>query len=438
MPFRQYTSCYLHGPGDKPFNENDLVGYVLGVSAPGLIVAILAFLGGSSPIGFIAIAIQYAVSITAVANQWLFHRLVCVSGDKCAIGVVETNAEMGSLLGEFDNDQYFDLRLMPHRHKDEYRSQNTGFFAPPANPSDPFGTPPWTTNTPPRPGPSDDGRTELTPLNDIFLDSLQGSAFLRPTITDLPYTQVDTKDVPLNDATVMTKVARCTLHCEAEGNFWAAMKDYAVLLGTFVGVGSAAGAAAGAAAGCAIGGIFGPIGCFIGGIVGAIAGALAGGAGAAYLGASAAFNADPGDLNDANVGDLPLSPLSPGDQVAVFGTHVYDGFHTGWHEFHPLKTIIKASDPKFIHGLPYLEWSPDPPSAPIPYGLSAADMQAGLQSPAFTKAAANLWNQWCGLLTEANDPNVRNTQNKPDNRWTVHPGVDGCNPDEGGGVEVPR
>ena len=26
----------------------------------------------------------------------------------------------------------------------------------------------------------------------------------------------------------------------------------------------------------------------------------------------------------------------------VYGTHVYDGFHEGWHEFHPLKAIIKT------------------------------------------------------------------------------------------------
>jgi hypothetical protein len=175
------------------------------------------------------------VTIIAIANQWLFHRLVCVSGDQCALGTIETIPSINTLLGAFDNDQFFDIRLMPHRHGDEYKAPNGGFFAPPGNPAEPLGTPPWTTNAPPLAGPSDDGKTESTKLNDIFLDGFQGSVLLRPLIHDLPYTPVGLDDVPLNDNTLPSsaKVTRCTLHCEAEGNFWQAMKDYAPLLQRF-------------------------------------------------------------------------------------------------------------------------------------------------------------------------------------------------------------
>src|SRR5262245_12017716 len=386
--FHQYTQCYNHTPGDRPFNKDDLAGFAAGASAPGLFAALVAFLTGNFVLGFVFIAIQYAATIIAVANQWLFHRLVCVSGDQCAVGTVEAPPKISPLLGAFDNDQFFDIRLMPHRHQDLYKAPNSAFFKPSSAPP---GTPPWQRQPPdpgPGAGPSLDGKTESTPENDIFLDNFQGTALLEPQITDLPYTPVAITDTTvtdgLPDSTMMT---RSTLHCEAEGNFWAEMKDTAALQGVAVGVGAAAGAAGGAALGCAIGGLFGPIGCLIGAIIGFIAGLLAGGAAGAYLAANAAFNSDPGDVNDANVGDLPLGDLKDEDRVVVFGTHVYDGFHTGWHEIHPLKAIIKfsAGDPLLKSVNPYVEWNPNATSGIG--SLSLSDVQRGLASPAFNAAA---------------------------------------------------
>src|ERR1035437_9372816 len=109
MAFKQYTQCYNHTPGDKPFNKTDLMSFSLGSAAPGLIVAILAFLSGANVIGFVAIAVKYAVTITAVAKEWLSHRLCCVSGDQCAVGTVEAPPKINTLLGTFDNDQFFDI-----------------------------------------------------------------------------------------------------------------------------------------------------------------------------------------------------------------------------------------------------------------------------------------------------------------------------------------
>jgi hypothetical protein len=416
MAYRQYTQCYNHTPGDVPFRQKDLMSFALGVSAPGLIVAILAFLAGSAAniIGFVAIIIQYAVTITAVANEWLYHRLCCVSGDQCAVGTVEASPKISSLLGAFDNDQYFDMRLMPHRHKDEYKALNTAWKA-----------------TPPGPGPSLDGVTEMYPQNDIFLDGLQGG-LLKPFFTDLPYDPV-TEDAPaLADLPSGTAVSRCTLHCEAEGSFWADMKATAGWQALAVGGGAAVGAAAGAAAGCSIGAAFCGIGCVVGAIIGGIIGGLGGAAAGGYLAASAAFNSDQGDVNDANVGDEPLGDLVDGDHVVVYGTHVYDAFHEGWHEFHPLKVIIKAGDPKIASlGSPYLEWDPDfPLNMETPDGLKVFDMRVGLASPAFKAAATKLKDSWCLLLHEAFDPATTKTQSRPEHRWTVHPDVDGCSPDD--------
>jgi len=414
MAFRQYTKCYTHTAGDKPFSKDDLFGFVLGASAPGLIVAILGFLSGSilgGVVAFVAIAVQYASTITAVANEWLYHRLVCLTGNQCAVGKVET-MEPPSTLGDFDNDVYFDLRLLPHRHGDEYNAPNTTYL-----------------DSPPTPGPAiDPNPIAAHPGNDIFTDNLQGAALVKPIFAhkpaqpiDLPYDHVPSEETPLKDELPGAKISRSTLHCEAEGNFWQAMKDYAALQGAAVG----AGAAAGAAAGCALGSFFGPIGC----LIGAIAGGLLGGAGAAYVGANAAFNSDPGNFNDANVGDTPIDAINKDDLVVVFGTHVYDGFHEGWHEIHPLMAILKFNNLNIQGAIQYLEWDPNfPDSAEVPAGLTADDMRAGLSSPAFAAAAKKVRDQWCAAIGQPFAPGIRIAQLKAENRWTIHPLVDGCQP----------
>jgi hypothetical protein len=407
--FRQYTKCYQHTPGDKPFNKGDLTGFVLGASAPGLVGALLAFLAGFNVAGFAIIGAQFAATIVAVANQWLFHRLVCLGGPKCALGTVANGPKRGEL-GEFDNDQFLNVRLLPHREGDDYQLKQDGR----ANPlllQDPG------------------AKTDTHPANRIYDDGLLGTTLIKPSIPDLPYDPIPLDEDEGN--------MRSRLHCEAEGNFWQAMKDFAPLLGTMVAVGTGLGAAGGAALGCAIGGFFGPIGCAIGAIIGAIAGALAGGGAAAYVGANVAFNSDPGNVEDANVGDQKLGPIQNGDHVVVFGEHVYDGFHQGWHEFHPLMAVMKlpADDPR-----QFLEWDPDFPKTgavpgnrddmdPAARDLTVDDMQKGLESARFRARAEWLRDLWCGLIHERFDPPTRHAQEQPRHRWTVHPSVDGCDDD---------
>jgi hypothetical protein len=435
--FHKYTKCYQHTPGDKPFNKDDLASFAAGASAPGLVGALLAFLSGAGVLGFIIIGAQYAVTITAVAKEWLNHRLCCLpGGDQCAVGTWEklntTPENLLGKLGSFDNDYFFDIRLMPHRFEDEYGEPNTVF------------------NT--SAGPSLDGWTETHPDNDIFRDGSgsaaiavgfpgQGQTLVRPFFSDLPYKSLDiTQDKEVEapaflyvGAKPVTNVTRCTLHCEVEGNFWDELMKTAVAQGVAVGAGAAGGAAVGAAVFTAVCLVTCGVGCVVATVVGAIAGGLGGAAGAAYLGASAAFNSDPGDLNDANVGDDPLSGLGVNDHVVVFGTHVYDGFHTGWHEFHPLKAIIKAGDPKLdpklTMSLPYVEWNPGPGAVEIKSaGLTVDDVQKGLASADFTKAAKKMKDSWCSLLTAAFSPVTTNTQGQSEHRWTIHPAVDGCSP----------
>jgi hypothetical protein len=502
MAFQHYTRCYSHTTGDKPFNSNDLATFVLGVSAPGFLVMALGFLAGGIgfEIGFWALVIQYAVAIKAVAQQWLYHRLVCLSGNQCAVGTLvsvptidETaRGPVPTPLGEFDNDDTFDIRLMPHRLNDVYKEPNCNYAT--------FGTTPALIQGPPTPGPaifgwamqvalqagpSLDGLTEkLHPANDVFLDRFQGSALLQPgspveapragpVLFDLPYDPIPIGELalplgagsdnappgllpgaqvnctaagPAPNASGKKAVTRSTLHCEAEGNFWQEMMDTAGLQGLATGAGGAAGAAAGAALGCEIGAAFAFIGCAFGALLGFLAGLFGGSAAGAYLAAVAAFHSIPGNVNDANVGDVPLGPLQVGDQVVVLGTHVYDGYHEGWHELHPLMAIQRVLPSTMSDATvspPYLEWDPNwVPNGPfantsLPAGLSVADMRQGLESPAFRAMAVSIQQQWCSMLSVAFDANVRAHQERMINRWTIHPMVDGCQSGEGNPAPLP-
>lgn len=388
MAFKKYTQCYNHTPGDRPFNEDDLIGFAMSSGAGGLLLALFGYaLGGGTLVGSIGMGIAYAQIIVAVANEWLFHRLACVSGVRCAVGRVAADPH-GNDLGDFDNDEMFDVMLMPHRLNDDYRAQSNNYLSG-------------------LPGLSLDGLTELTPANDIYLDGFQGEALMKQAIMDLGY-----------------KTDRAKLHCEAEGNFWVKMKEWALALGIVVTVASAAGAAAGGALGCAILGIFGPLGCLIGAIIGAIIGAAAATAVVHIVASWIAFNADPGDIDDANVGDRELGPIREGDKVVVLGEHVYDGFHEGWHELHPLMAVMKMNDEE---AGAYLEWDPEFPDAAMPPpGLTRADMRAGLASATFRARAVELRDRWCGLLTDGWSAPTRRAQLAPGQRWTIHPTVDGC------------
>jgi hypothetical protein len=124
--------------------------------------------------------------------------------------------------------------------------------------------------------------------------------------------------------------------------------------------------------------------------------------------------------------------------VVVYGTHVYDGFHEGWHEFHPLKAIMKFTDINLKGAVKYLEWDPGfPDGKEVPAGLTVDDMRQGLNSVAFTKLARKIRDQWCAAIGESFKPATRDNQKQPQNRWTIHPLVDGCQL-AGGGPPPPR
>ncbi|MFI9616886.1 hypothetical protein ACIHCM_35320 [Streptomyces sp. NPDC052023] len=467
MAFKKFTQCYeyqreLH-PSSRPFKKSDLLGVVVVHAILALTlwgsITLIGAIGG--PVGlaigaivgfFTGIITGVATAIKHVSYQWHFHRLICLSREpKCAVGTVREepkhsawrDPEGGTAYGDFDNDEYFDVILMPHRPADNYDT----LHEPPEPESGPTAAPPLYGTT------GADTDISANPRNEIYLDNFQGQELLRPK----PHLMEPDPDYGVgyinqnNDPKRKEIHTASTLHCEAEGDFWVRMNDMALWFGTLATVlvtataaGASAGGWAGATAGCALGSwFFGPVGCLIGAVIGALLGALAGGAAAAALGKAlfdavlkAVFYATPGEVEDANVGDKALGPIRKGSRVAVLGEHVYDGFHQGWHELHPLMAVVKI-EPDSIRRSGLLTWDPKFSEAKDDvFGLDQEAMLKGLESTEFAKKAAELRDAWCSMLHESFDAATRQTQQKLEHRWTIHPLVDGCEPVAGPGPDV--
>jgi hypothetical protein len=423
MAYKHYTKCYQHDPTYPPLSETELyttplegmiLGAVLGVivgalvgspgGPPGYLIGVFVGIFGGTALGMMA-------ALDIISRKWLDHRLICLSGRRCAVGAVAIPEKIGEL-GDMDNDEFFDIALMPY-------PPGAGFQY-----TDPDSLH-WRSNVAGRIADANlQPHLDANPANDPYLAPLQGD-LVRPNDTildDLSYDRTST-----------------WLHCEAEGDFWVRIQGLIPLIGVLTGAGTAVAAAAavvGFSLGCEIGGIFGPIGCLI---LGLILGALF-----ALAAAFAAeevlrgvvegeFEADQGDIEDANVGDSPLGPLKEGDRLAVIGIHVFDGLHEGWNEIHPLMAVVRIPEPAS-----YLEWNPafvDGGAIPPPLDdftgdaaapLTAEDIRQGLGSATFLARATALRDRWCQFLSDAFEEPVREAQQEITHAWTIHPLVDGC------------
>jgi len=444
MAFKQFTSCFLYPAGGKPYNENDRPAFIIKQVLLALVVTGVFTLAGllAGPIGAIiggvfGSVVGFTNLVDNAAKEWLNHRLICLNKGNplCSVGIASYNPTRSDL-GAFDNDQYFDVVLMPHpavaipADFDEAIKKSSGTALVPANRYKADGTV------------VDEFAKHVSdhPANDILTDLFQAQTLLSTRAdlaADLGYTLPNSHE-------------RTALHCEAEGDFWARIRILAPALAVLlvatvaaVAAGTAAGSALGSAVGCAIlSFFFGPVGCAIGGFLGGLLGGAAGGAAAgaaAYYGViqpilQAIFDAAPGDVEDANVGDKELGPIRMGDHVAVLGEHVYDGYHDGWNEFHPLMAVVKIGRSSRVGPEFYLEWQPVSPGEPPPppsgetIVLTVEDMRQGLNSENFRIRCTNLRDTWCGMLHDAFSEPTRERQQGLEERWTIHPTVDGCRP----------
>ncbi|HEY6045701.1 MAG TPA: hypothetical protein VIU65_03805, partial [Pyrinomonadaceae bacterium] len=122
MAYKRYTTCFLYPSGGKPYNEGDRIAFAitqvliaLGITGTFALVGLLGGPAGAIIAGLIGSVVGWTNLIDNAAKQWLDHRLICLSKDnpKCAVGIVSYNPTRSDL-GAFDNDEYFDVVLMPH------------------------------------------------------------------------------------------------------------------------------------------------------------------------------------------------------------------------------------------------------------------------------------------------------------------------------------
>jgi hypothetical protein len=106
----------------------------------------------------------------------------------------------------------------------------------------------------------------------------------------------------------------------------------------------------------------------------------------------------PSDVNPALGDSLHTNDCSGtgADLLVVTGEWVYDSLHNGLNEIHPVHSLQKISN--------------DGWSGMWPFDVNLA------------RAA------WCGAVTAAHAQGTKDNQQKPENKWKIHPNVDGCNP----------
>ena len=123
---------------------------------------------------------------------------------------------------------------------------------------------------------------------------------------------------------------------------------------------------------------------------------------------------DKGNPNDVNSNLLPIHPaLSPdgdgADILVVKGTWVYDSAHEGWNEIHPIKQCQWAGS------MSDQQWKEIQVSRNPDIFQDIPDINAYVQG-------------WCAMLATVTDPGTVASQQLPQNQWTIHPLVDGCQP----------
>jgi hypothetical protein len=363
MPFKQFTHCVQ----PAAYKDNTPQGNLFQV--------LLDLIGGG---GF--------DEALVICDYLLGGKLVCLGGDRCAIGRVtkmETPADK-SFPDSIDNDFSINLLLSPHElgefafhtRIDNYNAvKNDGLQGVliTEQPGMPIPREEDTVSSDPNPSPRYHGYTTDYP----------SSSYISYDPSQSPF------QVPGSDQGFQVPV----LHLEMEGS---RIRDVCAVVSAFwAPVHNTV---------CSIP-FIGPVLCFIASILALpFLPLLLAAVTAAW------FAASDGNADDARVGGG--GPLELGDRIVVSGRWVYDAGHVGWNEFHPVKTLQKVDEQSY-------------------------------------QAATNvgeLSGQWCALIVEvppAEPPGVRpvgmtpgqttvyDNQLQPENRWFYHPVIDGCEPDEG-------
>jgi hypothetical protein len=373
--FPSYTNCSAPSAWYKvPVWAMVLLG---GIGIGGLIAAGAASAWAPGVAVFLAMACLAGITF---CTWWLNVRLICLGGDRSAIGAIyhlePPNPSLDAFaLGDYDTDYSFNLLLWPFVPQDElpasFVSDQWSASAEGQLASDWPTLPPLVPSVP--------WATVQAQVEHIIPQQTMASLGLTFVGQD-----VEAADEP-SPAPAAGTSQHFLLHCEIEG---AGIYDLRTLLWVLFGVFVVA------AAVYAIP-VIGPILSWILSILAFLA-FLFGGPALQHDDASPPTGGGWG--GSFNPYDGAASGDSVVDLAYVFGRWVYDSLHDGWNELHPLHYMIKIGQAK-QGDLAAGNWPP---------GLG------GKQQRYEAQFAAN------------NTPAAAATQAEPQNQWTLHPLLDGC------------
>lgn len=371
------------------------VGILAGAS---LILALLA----GALLGPLALVVVLG-AVIVYCRWWLYDRLICLGGERCAIGLLGAvePPENKSGLDALDTDYSINLVLAPH----DIQELPPGYLA-----------------SPPAPAPGEDPAKKLKEAlhRQIADDGIQGE-LIKET-----HTTGDVKNVfgakrydfegylhPVPGASVLHH-HQPYLHCEFEGG--GVMQVYKAA--------QAALAVAGVATVvCAIP-FFGWIACAILTVVAVVI---------ALVGFVVGLN----DKGKPNVFDPKTAGINTGrDILFVRGDWVYDSAHTGWNEIHPIKDARVVAKAKYLRN-DVVDWDDAIKQHMVDIGKWKWKEKEREDEPdQLLKTSGpptkDDWKGWvaaqCGASNKAGSSLTVDNQKRPENKWEVHPVIDGCRP----------
>jgi len=402
MDYVQYTKCVE--VKSKVYPGNPKVVVVLAA------IATLLAGGGVTPYT----AIPLLLVIIGYCRWWLYDRLICLGGDRCAIGLLGAvePPENKSNFDKFDTDYSINLVLAPHQYQE----------LPPDYLTTPHPVPPgedpkeWADKT-----------YKEAMHHQIADDGMQGVLIKETDTTALERTIFNTKRydfegyfTTLRGSSVLYTF-QAYLHCEFEGGG---------IIDLLHAAEAALAVATAAAVVCAIP-VIGWVACVV---LSAVALLIS------LVGIFTALNnKGKPSVYDPATGQTS-SALHPGQDILfVKGTWVFDTAHEGWNEIHPIKECQLVAKARYERNdvvdwdraiAPYLvalgrwEWDSTDP----------ADLKPIKRDGAPKPADWTGWVQsWCDLVATTSTPLTVSNQGRPEHQWQVHPAIDGCRPERRGG-----
>lgn len=369
MAYKSYTSCVQ----PNQYKNLDLT--------PQIVIAVLGLLGAVFTAGILAIASLLAsLSALEATLDWMLNgKLICLGGDRCAVGTVAAfeTVQDKSFPDSVDDDFSINLMLYPFS-VDTFIGQPSFY---------PISSSAWAGSASCQAVEQSEQGVLVTPIS-TFTNAQKARdagdiSWYAPYDCSLDPIPAYILDNYITQPAGETDIP--VLHCECEGSRIHHLLAFLEGLGS-LGTG---------------GGLCGwkPLGIPLGAVICSVVQA-------ALLPVTLVglvvvwFNATDGNPDDART-DPNGGELTIGDMIVVTGRWSYDAAHTGWNELHPVKTIQKVDSATAVGSDLAKVW---------------CELLAVVPPPGATTPGTMTPGQW----------RTFQAQGQPANQWQLHPVVDGC------------